>query len=129
MDTEEELEKILEDNKKRIEKFQADEKQRKTGELIIGVGVSIVMIGLALIFTTSIFDLLMPSRSVNDRVMAVISIMFFTVGIHSLFTGVAVGGVHFLSLTHNKKNPIQFIMLVCMCFGVGVFMLYLSFFD
>lgn len=128
MDNDEEIQKELEQSKLEIAKFEADQERKKSAESIIGAGMFFVIIGLALVFTTSLFDLIMPDRTVNQRAIAVMSIIPFSLGVYSIVTGVAVNDSPGFA-TDKKKNPIQYKIFTVLWFVVGAVILYIGQFS
>jgi hypothetical protein len=97
---------------------------RKVGVVIIALGTVLVIVGLGLLFTTSLFDSLLPTRSTNQRVMAIVAIWPIAAGFGSLFTGVA--GTPNGASARKSVNPGQFLQLVLLGIGVGVVMMVMA---
>ena len=124
MRDQEELQRLLEINNREVERLKAIQKRKKKSDMIIGAGVSLVIIGLALVFITPVFDFIMPERSVNQRVLAVISAIPFSLGIHTIYTR---NVTYTISLnTSEKEIPSKFKFYTALWFVTGVFILYLA---
>ena len=119
------LEKELLESRQEVERLKAIQERKKKSDMIIGVGVLLVIVGLLLAFTTSVFDFVMPGRSENQRILAVISAIPFSLGVHALYTGIV---THHIGLsTSKKRHPWQYNVFTALWFCLGAFMIFLGF--
>ena len=126
MEDDSEMQRLLAESRLETERLRAIQKRKKNADLIIGISSLLVIIGLILVFATSVFDIIMPQSSVNQRAIAVVSIIPFSFGVHAIYTGVVLNSTPSLFINKND-NPNQYKIFTFLWFGLALLMLYFSF--